>query len=51
VEGKAGDETAVINYRIAGKFSDIIDVNKIVCFRNLKSSVRKTKHQLEVDRY
>ena len=50
-EGQVGDETGVINVRIAGEYASKLKPSHVVCIRNLKSSVYKEHHRIELDQW
>lgn len=51
VKGVLGDSTAVINFRVAREFADLIEKNKVYLFTNVKSAVFKGHHQIELDKF
>ena len=50
-KGVVGDETAVANFRVAGKYAELFKLNTVVCIRNGKSNVFDETIRLELDNF
>jgi hypothetical protein len=50
-EGKLGDASGIINFRILGDYASIMKPNVVVAIRNGRSEVPKGHQRLELDRW
>ncbi len=51
IEGVAGDCTGIINFRVEGKYADLVEksLGKTLAFRNVNSEVIKGFHRIRID--